>query len=146
MTKFNLKKNPTPTNQTAANVVYKGGFYERFSHKSSEKLSTTPFPVRNTPKDTEDFTGHKKGQLTVIGAYDGVEVGKKPCGSNRRAKPQGHGWVCRCNCGNYTVRKTRSLRKNSFDACIECTSLNVKRSGKRQPQEKNARHLNVPQS
>lgn len=126
---FDLKKNPIPRDQTAANVIYKGGFFEPFKHKSTEKLSTTPFPTRKPPIGCPDFTGIRKGRLTVIGMYNGVEVGAKSFRKGGRSKPQGHGWVCRCDCGNYTVRKSRSVRKKSYDSCIECMQLYKKRHG-----------------
>lgn len=123
------KANDIPANSTAVNVVIKGGFWEPFRHKSKEKCSTTPLPTRDRPKDAPELAGHRKGYLTAIGMYGGAEVGARPCGSKRRSKPQGHGWVCRCDCGNYTVRRTRSLRKNAFDACLECVTLTNKRDG-----------------
>lgn len=119
---FDLRLNNLPTDPVAAKVVYKPGFSEKFKNNSSEKLSTTPLPVRDITKGMEDFTGQKKGYLTVIGLYGGPEVGRRAFGRNR-SKPQGHGWVCKCACGNYTVRKTRSLRKAGHDACVECMNL-----------------------
>jgi hypothetical protein len=113
-------KHTIPRDAVAARVVYHTGSDYRFRHKSDEKLSTTPLRTRPLPQKMEDFTGLKKGYLTVIGLYGGVEVGKRPLSPSGHSKTGGHGWVCRCSCGNYTTRKTSSLKKNRFDACIEC--------------------------
>lgn len=127
MVEFDLKSNPTPIDNVARRVVYGGGDYKFFRHTSTEKLSTTPLPVRALPqKGMEDFTGRRKGSLVVVGLYNGIEVGRRASGK-RRSKPSGHGWVCRCSCGNYTTRKTKSLRKDCYDACIECTSTRNRR-------------------
>jgi len=118
---FNLEESPIPIDRTAVNVVYKSGEHYQFRHKSTEKCSSVPLPVRQVPNGTDDFTGYKKGSLTVVGMYNGPEVGGRPCGRKRRTKPQGHGWVCSCSCGNYTVRRTKSIKKDAWDGCIECT-------------------------
>lgn len=125
---FNLEEFPIPIDRVASRVVYTKDHY-KFKNPSNEKCSTTPFPTRPIPKNTPDLTGLKKGSLTVIGLYGGIEVGFKRGLNKNRNKPQGHGWVCKCSCGNYTVRKSKSLKKKCDDACIECTVLRRSRDG-----------------
>lgn len=129
LSNFDLSKNPHPNSITAKRVVYNKGDHFHYKNNSTEKLSSLPFPTRKAPPELEVFVGMKKGSLTVLGMYNGIEVGAKRCGRGGRSKPSGHGWVCRCSCGNYTIRKTKSLRKKSWDACVECTANKNRRDG-----------------
>lgn len=73
--------------------------------------SEYPIPIRMIKEKYQrrtgfvDLSGAKVGDLTVLGM--------------RKFKG---GWVCRCVCGIYTVRKGRAIKNpsNDWDSCIEC--------------------------
>jgi hypothetical protein len=70
-------------------------------------------PIINLPEITEmegKFVGKRRGRLVVTGWF----------GSGR--------WLCRCDCGYYTVRKISFLKKqHAIDACVECLFVMRKR-------------------
>ena len=105
--------NTTPVNKTAALVMGKGFNYESTKKvqtvESNNPLPTMPLSIQNI-KDPNfiDCTGKKTGRLTVVGFYE-----------------LGLGWVCRCNCGTYCVRRQRAIlnKKNTQERCEECRHL-----------------------
>lgn len=72
-----------------------------------------------------DFTGISVGRLTVLGLVDKGETSENTPAS----------WLCRCKCGCYTTRKSKSLRigiagGNSFvGMCGRCYYQNKLASG-----------------
>lgn len=105
--------NTTPINKTAALVIGKGFHYEP-NKKVQTIESKNPLPTRDayyqeiySPTFT-NCTGIKIGRLTVIGIYS-------------RSK----GWVCRCDCGMYCVRRQKAIlnKNNTQDRCEECRHL-----------------------
>lgn len=102
--------NQTPANKTAALVIGKGVRYE-----SPKKIQTIEneniLSIRPATKAEiknpgfKDVSGARIGRLKVIGLYRG-----------------GSGWVCRCDCGTYCVRKAKSIlnENNKQDRCEEC--------------------------
>ena len=71
-----------------------------------------PIPVATLPVSQANRTGERRGSLTVVGFYryhirnDGAQESR---------------WVCKCDCGAFTVRSGRSLkRKNMDDMCKFC--------------------------
>lgn len=71
--------------------------------------SIAPLPMRPVEKSVIDSpVGQRKGSLTVIGLHE-----------NKTKKAR---WVCRCDCGVYTVRYSASLNNqmNNNDACGWC--------------------------
>ncbi|SMB82342.1 hypothetical protein SAMN05660772_02066 [Pasteurella testudinis DSM 23072] len=110
-----------PINKTAALVVSKGVHFE-VENSNHDEFKKSPYPTwKKRPSslfhnsDFEDLTGRKQGKLTVIGLLKGVY----------------NKWVCRCICGNYTLRRAKAIRNinNKFDCCGECRKLaQVKRN------------------
>jgi hypothetical protein len=108
----------TPVNATAARVVAKGEGFD-FKQDSNVICSPLPLPIepvpyvlRNNPLFV-DFTGVKIGRLTVIG------VSSEKAGKHVR-------WVCKCICGNYCYRRTKTLKVPTdqlIQACQQCQLL-----------------------
>lgn len=108
----------TPVNATAAKVVAKG---EGFDFKQDSTIVCSPLPLptepipdllRNTPAFI-DFTGLKIGRLTVIG------LSSKKISKHAR-------WVCKCVCGNYCLRKSKTLKAppdQVIQVCAQCQLL-----------------------
>lgn len=99
-----------PANATAARVVARGESFEYRAHEgctdSPLPLQTMPLPVDAVPQ-LPDLTGLRVGRLRVIGFS-----------ANRNAR-----WVCRCDCGMYTLRKTSALRRGTAAPCDQCYLL-----------------------
>ena len=102
-----------PVNGTAARVTSRG--YQYIPNKKIETLDS-PYPIEtraleiNQPQ--KDHSGRRFGRLTAIAPY-----------AHKRKR-----WVCRCDCGTFTVRTTRAVQntKNN-DACEECRHLDYLR-------------------
>ena len=88
------------------------------------KCTENPIPTgRYVGPPENDLTGRKFGSLTVIGRY----------AHNKAATYIKANWVCRCECGMYEVRKSRSIRNpnNQSDSCHICRQIKyVKRHKK----------------
>lgn len=56
-------------------------------------------------RKAKDLTGQKFGRLTVV---------ERSCNSN---KDRNVYWICRCECGNYTVVQGRNLRNGKSKSC-----------------------------
>ena len=71
-------------------------------------------PIKPAPGGV-DLVGLRKGQLVVIGVWD------VPTGALGKSSG-GPRWVCRCDCGLFEIRRTRSLTnpRNVRDCCHEC--------------------------
>lgn len=103
-----------PINATAARVVSNGVHFN--SKKVIQELeSDVPHPLKPTPKGTKDLSGIRFGRFTVIGMAR--DILKR--------------WVVRCDCGTYSIRKSKSIMNpnNSTDRCGECLEqLYIKKS------------------
>lgn len=112
MKSVNLENNLTPVNKVAARVIQQSSINDRFETKKSDGASRnlyweTPKPhVSLAPCET-NLTGTKFGRFTVVGKL----VNKK--------------WQVRCSCGNYSARKSKSIRNpnNNNDCCEVCREL-----------------------
>ena len=105
---FEITRHETPIDKKAALVVSKG-----FQYQPEKKIrandSDFPIPVEkneNPDPNFKDLTGIRFGRLKVIG---------KAANRNKR-------WVCRCDCGKYTVRTTKAVKnpENYGDRCDLC--------------------------
>ena len=77
--------------------------------ESDEPLGTRkPRRIELKNPSFVDLTGKKYARFTVIGLYDGPK-----------------GWVVRCDCGKYCVRRAKSIKNplNTFDRCEHCQEL-----------------------
>lgn len=88
-----------------------------------EKPETKPVtPAMRRRDDFVDFTGSDFGRLRVVGLA--VQAGG--------AKAS---WVCRCKCGDYCKRRTKSLKRalqsseRFVDRCGRCVYVNSLRNG-----------------
>lgn len=99
-------------NRTAG-LVTSRGFQYTPDKKILQVCQREPLPIRKIPRCNPELNiikvGDKIGRLTVVGL---LQESKK-------------GWLMRCDCGNYTTRKTKSVLnpKNHIDRCDECRHL-----------------------
>lgn len=105
---FDITRYEVPVDKKAAMVVSKG-----FQYKPKKNVrdldSDYPIPVRALPDNNpnfQDLTGFRFGRLRVIGL----------------AKDYKQKWVCRCDCGKYTLRKSKAVKnpENYGDRCDLC--------------------------
>lgn len=108
----NLKRNFTPVNKTAAKVIKESSIDDQFHTKKADGASKdfyweTPRPHVNLTRNETNLTGTKFGRFTVVGKL----VNKK--------------WQVRCSCGNYSARKSKSIKNpnNNNDCCEVCREL-----------------------
>lgn len=103
-----------PVDFIAARIFSKGTDFVTKKNIQGEE-SDTPIQTRPITKeflnnlDFSDLTGVKFGRLKVVGLHHS-KTGR---------------WVCRCVCGKYVVRKSRSIKnpENYGDRCGECQEL-----------------------
>lgn len=99
-----------PANATAARVVARG---ESFEYRTQAWSPDSPLqlPIMPPPVETQAYLpnliGLRVGRLRVIGFS-----------ANRKGR-----WVCRCDCGMYTLRKTPALRRGTAAPCDQCYLL-----------------------
>lgn len=105
--------NSTPINKTAALVVGKGVNYNCPKKvQTVESKTILAFRTVSTNDATKNgfinCTGLSIGRLKVLGIYK-----------------NGSGWVCRCICGTYCVRRQKAIlnKNNTQDRCEECRHL-----------------------
>lgn len=101
-----------PVNETAANVLKKGVHYD--NRANAEFVSEVPLPLRDEVNDIRLAEEHGRkvgsvyGRLTVIGLS-----------RDERKK-----YVCRCLCGRYCLRHTKSLGSSKcIQMCGECRQV-----------------------
>jgi len=100
-------KELVPVDRVAARVIGRG------VHYTPNKVVLTadsdlPIQTGPSPGTVADLVGCRFGHFTVLGWY-----------------AEGNGWVVKCSCGIYTVRKTRAVLnpQNSWDRCERCRHL-----------------------
>ena len=113
-----------PVNKQAGMLFAKGEHYEptlgnyNFIYKDIPPMKEIPAHTLPDPGFI-NLTGRKIGRLTVIGMS---------------IKPSR--WVCRCLCGNYIIRQSKTLRKPESELhgsglmCDECSHLEDLKQGK----------------
>jgi len=110
----------SPINRLARSVIGGGAHFEYKRNKASRDQNR-PYHVRPIRFCEEfssahvDFTGQRKGRLVVLGMSD-IKGG----GDHRTQRGR---WVCRCDCGMYTLRKAAALKKTTIHMCDECSHL-----------------------
>lgn len=102
-------KNRLPVNKTAAIVVGKGVDYDAPINPKANKVFQDKPPKIRAFTGCDDLSGVKFGRFTVVGLS---------LDFNSR-------WVVRCACGNFEMRKAKSIKNksNSIDCCLECRHL-----------------------
>lgn len=69
------------------------------------------------PNTGKSYTGTVRGRMTAL-FYSHCEKVKSGNGGNR------HFWLARCVCGEYELRKERTLRKpTADDRCHQCSKI-----------------------
>lgn len=109
-----------PVDVTAARVTKPGPKGLESNKHITAVCSPTPPAMRSVPNRERDHTGKRVGQLTVVG----LAVDRTGQNDNR--------WVCRCSCGYYVARSSRSIRKpgnQKIDRCDRCRALQVVKYG-----------------
>ncbi|AUR89712.1 hypothetical protein NVP1131O_43 [Vibrio phage 1.131.O._10N.222.49.A8] len=107
-----------PINKTAAMVVSGGAHWEaNVKGNNGHYDSKNPIPIQKSPDNTNfiDYTGVRVGRLIVIGLAHNSIAQKK--------QSTGQAWVCRCDCGNYTIRRSRPIKRGIKMCCGECEAL-----------------------
>ena len=96
-----------PVDRVAARVT-RGGVHYEPNKKILTADSDLPILTTRNPKDVPDLTGTKFGHFTVLGWF-----------------LDGNGWVVKCVCGIYSIRKTRAVLnpRNNLDRCERCRHL-----------------------
>lgn len=85
---------------------------------TKEWRGIAPPQLRKVPPDMPNLIGLKVGRLEVIGLC-ATRKGKHHAGGVA-------GWVCRCVCGCYILRRTKALRNPSNEnlvGCLRCTRI-----------------------
>lgn len=98
-----------PVDSTAGRVVRPGEHYHP-DKTIDAVMSETPIPVKPVSKKVAGrIIGQRQGSLVVIGSARDYE--------NR--------WVVRCDCGQYTIRRSKSINNpnNSDDCCEYCRHM-----------------------
>lgn len=99
----------TPLNREAS--VVRDGSGETFVGKVPswhDHWTAPPIPEGRRPDDKEDLTGRAFGRLTVIRYH-------------KTHKKDGSRWLVRCTCGDYELRRSRTIRDAAEDAmCAAC--------------------------
>lgn len=101
-----------PINKTASIVTSRGYYYTpkiKPSGTGKSIDSDVMIKTRAVQKGQLDLTGERYVRLTVVGLSE--EVNGK--------------WVCRCDCGKYTLRTAKSIKKKTKESgcCDECHHL-----------------------
>ncbi|CAB4166828.1 hypothetical protein UFOVP844_60 [uncultured Caudovirales phage] len=117
-----------PSNDSALKVVYATGTHYNPKVKSNAHGYSTAQPPLRPPEKWprkvtidplfEDLTGFKVGYFTCIGMLMCNDFNK---------------WVVRCSCGNYEIRKTKTLKRiedkvdqNRCQSCLDLEQLRHK--------------------
>jgi hypothetical protein len=96
-----------PVNRVAKKVTSRGFKYEP-DKKVQTINSDAPLPMKRLSRVQQDLSGIRFGRLTAIGPF-----------AKRRKR-----WVCRCDCGTYTVRTAKAVKNgDNYDACDHCLHL-----------------------
>lgn len=121
MSHYDKIASSTPINAAAARVTYGGeNFDDTHLVRSSKSLQFSTCPkladLRELAKNPSftDLTGVRYGRLRVVGALE-----KDGVSSSDKAR-----WVVRCDCGDYTTQKTKTVKRASPAAmCLRCVYL-----------------------
>ncbi len=101
-----------PFDKTASMISSKGEHFE-VAVEGTRKHQDTPIPTTPITPDIlkdpnfTDFRGCQFGRLKVVGK---AKEGRTKI-ADRINKGQQRGWVVRCVCGIYEIRKNKTLRK-----------------------------------
>ncbi len=101
----------SPLNATAGAVTSRSKVDGPVGAKvtSAEWDAPPPYSVR-PPSGTDNLIGHRFGRFTVIGWLD-------------RHPKKGSRWLCRCTCGTYAARRSKSItnpENADIDRCTQC--------------------------
>lgn len=107
-----------PSDKQTAIIISKGERYEEPYYKRRKKgnhWNTKPetIPINRWGKvGLKNLIGMIRGKITVIGLLE----------YHKEMKSE---WLIRCECGNYEMRKHRTLLKQSviYDSCEKCKHL-----------------------
>ena len=112
-----------PVNATASRVMSRGE--ECPIEKKYKNLDNVVYQEECPPieqyigPDDHNLTGHRYQKLTVVG------YGGKATGNSGYAK-----WVCKCSCGIFVIRRSKTLKRLPDNCCDRCKALDDMRSGK----------------
>lgn len=100
----------TPTRDAA--VATSGGETYEWRPPANASHWDTPPQCEPLPKEVTDLAGIRFGQMRVVRYFAG-------------SKKNGSRWLCRCDCGAYETRFSKSIKapKTSEDKCAKCSHL-----------------------
>ena len=124
MTDFHRIITSAPANAQAARQMGRGvewtpsKFFNEVTYLAPPEMRGEAFfREKRLQPDWKDLRGVKVGRLTVVG----LTVKKYSDGSPR--------WVCRCACGCYVERKSKTLKQKLSDRCGQCNYVQYLRTG-----------------
>jgi hypothetical protein len=110
-----------PIDSTAKAVLQKGEscpiedkIIKEDSHYYSDSM---PEVKKFTGPKESDLTGKFCGHLLVVGYIGRI----KNCPYSK--------WACRCKCGKYVIRKSKSLKNGKAIMCDRCSTLSDLKNG-----------------
>lgn len=114
-----FKLGGTTINKDTA-IAMSGGTNYNPSHKDISdiaffkvmpQLPKIPETATQIPEQEKEYIGKRRSRLVIVAWFG-----------------SGGKWLCRCDCGYYTVRNLSFLKKHDkFDACVECSFVIQKR-------------------
>jgi hypothetical protein len=119
MKKFKLNQSVyserKPVDRVAARVIMPGEVHVPSIKLGDQVVYDAQPTLIPVPRESEDFTGRRRGDLTVVGFS---HISPNQTGGQRFK------WVCRCVCGRFVVRTGKTLRteeRGDFqDCCPYC--------------------------
>ena len=119
------KKSRKPVSKDAAMIMSGGINYESTRHSYQHYYKAKPIPpclpeniLPDFARTLEKYIGIKRGRLTVTNWFGSWSHDRLGMGNGGRSL-----WLCRCSCGDYVTRRSRSFTDDNmqkFDACPDC--------------------------
>lgn len=69
--------------------------------------------IKHISRPLRDYTGHVSGKLSVV-QFKGTIVERR---KNRGAKSTDTFWICKCECGEYSIVRGKYLRGSTIKSC-----------------------------
>ena len=124
MSDFHRIITSAPVNAQAARQMGRGEewtpqrqFTEVLGLAPPEMRDEAFFREKSLQPDFKDLRGQKVGRLTVVGLTVKQYGDKRPR------------WVCRCACGFYVERKSKTIAQKLNDRCAQCEYVRLLRTG-----------------
>ena len=81
---------------------------DQYGIMKARPMMIAPYIVKSYKNGFIDFTGKTIGDFTVLGMSFETKSS----------------WVCKCVCGNYVYRKSKTLKsQDAINKCVECVKF-----------------------